>query len=191
MPQTWNRYIYAHNSPTGWIDPTGLVPTIADGPTRGWIDPETGTYCVNCKEKEPTDEDREDAGAILGSESDEYNCHSMTFHYGNGDPTDSRNAGAPPGWDRYGDDDLALTQRLDDDEPNRFHDIVAYGRDTDGDGFLDLNEVLHTGRVIGTDSEGNTTKVIGKFGNDAVHIHHPAARGVEELYGPIRAYFRD
>ena len=68
---------------------------------------------------------------------------------------------------------------------------INRGEDINGNGVLDLNEVTHTGRVIEVDSEGNTIKVIGKFGQEGIFIHHPAARQVEARYGPMRAYFRD
>ncbi len=212
-PQSRNRYAYVRNSPINLTDPRGLYWAPGTAPPRspidgpwgvGGTDDPSGPPCALCKEMEPTETDREDVGFIPGSETlydednpndparaDAYNCHSFTFHDKKGDPTDNRNANAPPNWDNFGDDDLETTMSLAQDEPNRVGDIVAYGFDTDGNEVLDLKEVKHTGRVNSVDSQGNTLKVIGKFGEAAIHVHHPAARKVEANYGNMRRYFRD
>lgn len=94
--------------------------------------------------------------------------------------------------DAYPDDDLVEQgyTKLDPQEPNRVGDRVIYRRDIDRDGKLSADEMRHSGVVYEVDKEGNTTVVAGKWGNGAVHFHHPAQKVAVKNYGDFREYWR-
>jgi hypothetical protein len=202
-PQTWNRYTYVDNNPLVFIDPTGMYGINPNPHNPKGTNPCDGMG-PRCKEKEPTDEDREDYRPMegTGTEIDDptdssdpmwaiaYNCISATFHAGNGDPDDDpENEGYPPQWDNTWHDELDGKTVLSPDEPNQLSDIVVYGHDRTGDGLL--NDAKHFGRVTAIDGDGNAIEILSKVGDGPMVQHHPAARLIEAPYGSVRVYLRE
>ena len=199
-------YQYVNSKPTVFVDPLGLKGAAVGFNSTGNMMLGTGSRTRGCwgpwacKEKEPTDAERKDIDQVVGSSqedaprSEKYNCHSYAFHCSKGDPSDWRNLALnqPPRYDVSPDDDLEEQgyTELIADEPNKVGDRVLYGNDSNKNGTLEPGEITHSAIVRKVDAEGNTTEVIGKWGDGAIQVHHPAQEIAEDYYGTFREYWR-
>jgi hypothetical protein len=104
-------------------------------------------------------------------------------------------------WDNSIVDDLKKDfVQLSPDAPNEVGDVVVYFRDLNNNGKLkgkkEMATISHSARVYDVDSEGYTTSVIAKCGQDGISINHPRAPGYyffKTEHGEIPpdvAYFR-
>jgi RHS repeat-associated protein len=180
----FNRFAYAANSPLSFADPDGRkekpFDAKVDAPRN--VIPETETFLKN-----PDGSPNADA----------FNCHSMAWHDGQGDPNDpqSQVEGSPQGDDNVVNDVLtarAEGRQLDPNEPNQLGDVVVYGTDTDGDGQLSVLELwgsdVHSATVSDVDADGNTTRVTSKEGQLNITDSHPS--DVNPAYGKFKEWYR-
>ncbi len=193
-------FTYCSGNPINRIDPTGRKDTTfvngVDKPIT--IIPGTATYF---------DLD-ENGNPIKGANtSNAYNCHSYAWDNSEGDPEDPANAslvsiGATK-WDNDPSNNMGDYDQLDSNEPNKTDDRVIYYYDANNDGRYNPGEPIdHSAVVLNVDSQGYTTIVIGKMGQQEISTNHPNAPNYyqdhyEFRYGmpykvgkTSRAYFR-
>ena len=140
--------------------------------------------------KQPNDPGRKYVPPSEGGNNDDTcNCHSFTWHDGEGDPTDIRNIDPmiPVNWDNNPDDDLEGWREMPFDEPNMPGDRILY---INPEEINELNKrgIAHSATVIKVDEEGYTERVISKFGTGEVFTHQPT--DVPSQYGTKRIYLR-
>jgi RHS repeat-associated protein len=116
--------------------------------------------------------------SLEGSTSDQYNCHSLAWHSGLGDPEDNAQWEGPPNylrWDRTPLDDIEDAMELDPLASNIPGDILVYWTDINGDGIINNpHEISHSSLVVMVDSQGNTLMVVSKEGRGPITYHHPS-----------------
>ncbi|MBP8600443.1 MAG: RHS repeat-associated core domain-containing protein [Candidatus Saccharicenans sp.] len=187
-PQLWNLYAFCHNNPVTYWDPDGSKDLPFNPAKDRAITRIAGTATP----------------VIIGNSFNKkaYNCHSYASHNSKGDPTDPRNAELVAvgvrKWDQNPDDDIFSQgyRSLDPDAPNKPGDRVLYFVDSNGNGKYDKGEpIIHSAIVQEVDSQGNTTLVIGKMGEQEISINHPNAPGYydkanDKTTPTLRNYFR-
>jgi RHS repeat-associated protein len=180
VDKLWEKYLsysafqYCRNNPLNLIDDSGLgdepirerpVATTAEGQAAAMILSAT-PFTLNGN------------GDITGPR-DAYNCHSLAWTDGAGDPTDPANShivSALPKWDNDPENNAADGWvPLSFDEPNQVGDRVIYFNEKKGeDGKLQgFVEPTHSAVVVGVDECGNANLVISKWGGGPGFLHHP------------------
>ena len=186
-PQLWNLYSFCRGNPVTFCDPEGGkdLPFNAARDCPITALPGTATPLIEGK---------------YAQNRKAYNCHSYAWHDSKGDPTDPRNefpiSQGARRWDNFPDDDISEQGYipLDSDAPNKPGDRVIYYIDKNNNGRWDKTEdIVHSAIVADVDSEGNTTLVIGKMGDQAISFNHPNAPGYYDNskgQATSRNYFR-
>ncbi|MFM9986066.1 MAG: RHS repeat-associated core domain-containing protein [Flavobacteriales bacterium] len=129
-----------------------------------------------------------------------YNCHSYAWHNSGQDTYDPYGDNAEfskaPLWDQNATDDIEEQNplQLRSDIRNKVGDRVIYYQDSNGDGEWSLDEpIAHSAIVDEVDSDGNTTVVRSKMGEEGISYNHPGAPGFYEKDGDkklSRTYMR-
>jgi RHS repeat-associated protein len=176
----WSKYLpysayqYCRNNPLNLIDDSGLgdepirerpVATTAEGKAAAMI--LSATPVARDVDGNPT------------GPPDAYNCHSLAWSDGAGDPTDPENedlVAVLPKWDN--DPQNNATDgwaQLSFDEPNQVGDRVIYFNEAvNSEGKLQgYVAPTHSAVVVGVDECGNANLVISKWGGGPGFLHHP------------------
>ena len=169
----YSAYQYCRNNPINLIDDSGLgdepirerpVATTAQGQAAAMI---LAATPVTFNGNDPT------------GPSDAYNCHSLAWTDGAGDPSDPSNAsivGVLPRWDEDPMNNAAQCTELPFEASNKIGDrLVYFNEDADLKTGIPTGEAVatHSAIVVRVDECGNADLVISKWGQGPGFLHHP------------------
>ncbi len=176
----YSAYQYCRNNPINLIDDSGLGDEpIRERPVATTAEGQTAAMILSA-----TPFTRNDNLEITGP-SDAYNCHSLAWSDGAGDPSDPANADYADVLPKWDNDPINNAEsgwaQLSFNEPNQIGDRVIYFSHKDDNG-KDLGYVAptHSAVVVGVDECGNANLVISKWGQGPGFLHHP--RDVPDSY---------
>ncbi len=127
---------------------------------------------------------------------DAYNCHSHAWHNRQGEPgiiTQDPNVLPIPGsprWDNSAIDDMAAATRLNNTDTPQEGDVVVYGIDENGDGFINTAEEATHSALVTEVVGGQITEVQSKPGQAGEINHHPNDPRMRFHYGAPTFIFR-
>ena len=83
---------------------------------------------------------------------------------------------------------MQKARKLKPNQKNKVGDIIVYGFDTNNNGKLDPNEIMHSSIVVEVDAKGNTVRVWSKEGQGPITDHHPSDALPD--YGTFKEWYR-